>query len=498
MADVAVIGAGLGGLSAALHLRAAGYTVDVYEKNAEIGGKMGIHRHDPFRFDTGPTVLTMPFVLEEIYRLFAQSLQQRLTLLALDPVCRYFFADGTSLDAVKDEARMHANLEALHQGLGEKYRTFMAHSKRLYQLTGDLFLQEPIHEMWPLFKKRYLPALLNLPSIEPFSTVAKGIARHIDEPRLQQLLARYATYNGSDPYQAPGTLNIIPHVELTMGAYYCAGGMYRIAEDLASLAMDNGVKINLQAEVEAILNRGRRIDGLQVSGEKIPYKAVVCNADVAYAHRQLLPRIERHVKRIDKLEASLSGVVFLWGVEGSPGAVNHHTIVFSRDYRNEFKELFSQRVIPDDATIYIANADASEQPQRLQQSWFVMVNAPWREHDNDAGEHIQALRERVVKRLQHFSLAPKKIVFEKILTPRDFAHRWYSNKGSIYGFSSNTPMAAFVRPANRNRYWRHLYFAGGSAHPGGGIPLVLLSGKLAAKLAVKHSLSTNSRYRSVS
>lgn len=255
---VIVVGGGLAGLSSAVRLASMGFQVSLFEQNKQLGGKMNELRIDGYRFDTGPSLLTMPFVVDELVRFCGEDPAEVLGYIPLEPLCRYQFSDGTHLDASADPVRMEAELARFAPGEIDGYRRFLRYSRRIFEATADLFLWQSIHEpavsRWPL----YMKALARLHRIDPLRTVHQAVTSYFRDPRIRQLFDRFATYNGSDPYQAPATLNIIPHVEFGLGSYYIAGGLYRLVEVLERLALSRDVRIHRAAPVEKILHkRGR-------------------------------------------------------------------------------------------------------------------------------------------------------------------------------------------------------------------------------------------------
>ena len=485
--QVVVIGGGLAGLSSAIHLARRGFSVDLFEQTSRLGGKMNEVRQDGYRFDTGPSLLTMPFVLDELFAAAGYRREELLTLVPIEPMCRYFYADGTRLDASSDRTRMNEAIAALSPLDDGQFDRFMAYSRRIYELTAEVFLYTPIHEWQKLLQRRHLATFFALPSIDAWRTVHKGVRRFFQDARIVQLFDRYATYNGSNPYQAPATLNIIPYVEYGFGGFYIKGGMYRLVEALESVARVLGVRIHSGQPVQEIILSKGGVAGVRVEGELLRADRIVCNADVVSAFNRLLPGFAAQSRQLNRLEPSLSGMIFLWGVNQRHPELAHHTIFFSDDYGREFAQIFLELRAPDDPTIYVAitsRADAGDAPPGCE-NWFVLVNMPYLRPGSDEPE-VGEVRSRILVKLrQHGIDLTGQIASETVITPRDFLQRYDSNAGSIYGLSSNSRSMAFRRPANRSRVVRGLFFAGGSCHPGGGIPLVLLSGKMAADLIVE-------------
>jgi phytoene desaturase len=327
--------------------------------------------------------------------------------------------------------------------------------------------------------------LFRIHHLDPFRTVHRAVSRHFQDPRLVQLFDRYTTYNGSNPFRAPATLNVIPYVEYAFGGWYVRGGLYRIAEALAEVARRLGVEIHTSRPVEKILHDGRRVKGMQADGEKVAADFVLCGADVVDTWNHLIDGFPRRTEKLNRLEPSSSGMVFLWGVRGRHPPLAMHNILFSEDYRREFASLFDRLEPPDDPTVYIAitsRVDSDHAPEDGE-NWFVLLNMPHLAEGQNWQEAVDRTRRAVLARLGRAGIdVSGAIATEQVWTPEDFQRQYGSNRGSIYGISSNSRSAAFRRPPNRSRELEGLFFAGGSTHPGGGIPLVLLSGKMAADL----------------
>ena len=490
--EVAIIGGGLGALSGAIRLARLGFSVQLFEKNPTIGGKVNEVILEGYRFDTGASLLTMPFVIDELFDFAGFKRSDYLDFVSIDPICRYFFSDGSVMDASADKAKMKAAIAELSSDDVEAYTRFLKYAERIHDLTAEIFMFTPIHEFGKLMRLQYFRTLFRLHQIDPFRTVHESVSRFFSDPRLVQLFDRYATYNGSDPFQAPATLNIIPYIEYGLGGYYIKGGIYRLIDALEAVACGLGVQIWTSARVEKICHDGKRISGVQVNGEKLETDYVVCGADAVIAHAELIDGYQHRSEKLNRLEPSLSGMVFLWGIKGKYPALGHHNIIFSGEYDAEFKQIFKHQRVPDDPTIYIAitsKTDTGHAPADGE-NWFVLLNMPYLAPGQMWEKEKVRMRTAVLDRLkQHgFDIADQ-IEVEQIYTPKDFSELYASNQGSIYGVSSNSRTTAFKRLPNRSRVLKGLYFAGGSVHPGGGIPLVILSGKMAATLIAEDHAS---------
>lgn len=482
---IIIIGAGIGGLSAAIHLAVAGQRVIILEQNAGVGGKMGQISADGFRWDTGPSVITMRPVFEALFGAAGRKLEDYLTLLPLEPLTRYFYPDKTVLDLSANLSQTLATIEKLNPRDVEGYLRFLAYAARLHRITGPVFIYDQPPKLSSFARVSPLDAL----RVDGLRTMQGAIKSFVKSPHMRQLLGRFGTYVGASPYQAPATLNVIAHVELSGGVWYPQGGVYRIAEALEQLARELGVEIRTDAPVSAIETGGKRVTGVKLaSGETIPAQAVIANVDVARVYGQLLkdaPINQRRVARLQQNEASCSGFILLLGVEGDYPELAHHNIFFSSDYEREFDLIFKRGLPPDDPTIYAAitsKTDPDHAPQGCT-NWFILVNAPPLSPNHDWGENAAAYRDLILGRLaEHGFDLRGKIISEQVLTPVDIERMTGAERGALYGASSNNRWAAFKRPHNRAPDLGGLYFAGGTTHPGGGVPMVTLSGKVAAQL----------------
>jgi len=495
MADkrCAIIGAGLGGLAAAVRIAGYGMVVDLYEQHGHAGGKANELHMDGFRFDTGPSLLTMPFVLESLFADAGDDVRNYLTIEPLTQHCKYFYPDGTEITAFADSDDFAREIESKTNDSAASVKRYLNYSKGIYDLSADLFLFNDIHELSTYREQGSPKTLLNLWKLDSLRTVHRANTAFFRDPRVIQLFDRYTTYNGSNPYHAPATLNIIPHVEYNMGSFIVREGIYRIPQALGELAERQGVTLHTNRRVERIVHANKRVQGIVLDGEMISYDCVCSNADVFPTYRDLLgDETSRDAKRYKRLEPSSSALVFFWGVRGGLSeTLGVHNILFSADYKREFMEIFDHKACPRDPTVYIYISALFNPPDAPagHENWFVMINAPY-DDGQDWEREMQESRKRIVhkiKSLLHMDIE-KHITCERITTPQDIEAQTMSHRGSIYGISSNSRTAAFMRQRNRSKRYHGLYFCGGSAHPGGGIPLVLLSGKICADLVKRFEL----------
>lgn len=488
MTKAMVIGGGIGGLSAAIRLAVRGWDVTLVEQNPQVGGKMNEIVADGFRWDTGPSVITMRHVLEDLFAVAGARLEDYLTLLPLDPLTRYFWPDDAQLDASANLSDMAAAIARFDERDVEGYLRYLAYAAQIHRITGPVF----IYDRPPRPKSFLKVPLLDWSKADPFRTMDAAIRAHVRSPKLRQLLGRFATYVGGSPYEAPATLNVIAHVELVGGVWYPQGGIYAIARAFARLAESVGVKIMTGCGVKHIRVENDRTTGVVLSdGTNLESDAVICNLDVATTYQRLLPqtdKVKRRLATLVKQEPSCSGFVMLLGVNGQHNALAHHNILFSTDYPREFRQIFKDRIPPDDPTIYIAitsKTDSTHAPSGCE-NWFVLVNVPALTENVDWSTYAPQYRALILKRIADFGFDIRdKIQSERILTPIDLQRMTGAFRGALYGASANSKWTAFRRPHNRCPDVHGLYFAGGTTHPGGGVPMVTLSGKVAAELALE-------------
>ena len=485
---IAIIGAGIGGLSAAIRLAAAGKRVAVFEQNSAVGGKMGQICEAGFCWDTGPSVITMRPVLDDLFASAGRQLDDYLTLQPVEPLTRYFYPDGIRLDASRDLSVMATQIAQLDERDVEGYLAYLAYAARIHRITGPVFIYDR-PPTWRSFT-RVPPG--DMFHIDPLRTMSAAIRSFVRSPHLRQLLERFATYVGASPYQAPATLNVIAHVELTGGVWYPQGGIYAIARALRRLAEELGVDIYTDCPVQNIVVENKRVRGVMLNqGGFQPAQAVVANVDVATVYQKLLPldiAIPNRVKPLTDGEPSCSGFILLLGIDKKHPELAHHNIFFSGNYPDEFNAIFQRGVPPDEPTIYVAitsKSDPEHAPDGAE-NWFVLVNAPPLGSQFDWSTQAGFYRDLVLARLAQFGLDVREhIQIERMITPVDLAHQTGAWRGALYGTSSNSRWTAFRRPNNRCPDVSGLYFAGGTTHPGGGVPMVTLSGRVAAEMVLE-------------
>jgi len=477
---VIVIGAGIAGIATAIRLAIKGHSVNVYEAALQPGGKLAEIRSGDFRFDAGPSLFTMPQYVDELFKLAEKNPQDYFRYTRLDTVCKYFFEDGTTINAFAERNRFASEIEKKTVDTAESIIAFLDYSERIYKITDPVFLQRSLHKWKNYFNCTTLKSLLRFAQIDPFRTMNKANTTMFSDSKTIQLFNRYATYNGSNPFHAPATLNVIPHFEQHFGAFFPEGGMYSIVKSLTELAKHVGVKFNFDQYVDEIELKDNKVTGVRIGSDSHQADLVVSNMDIWYTYRKLLGNIPAPEKILHQ-ERSSSALIFYWGIERTFPELDLHNIFFTEDYEREFQQIWQNKKIDVDPTVYLnisSKIQPSDAPQGCE-NWFTMINVPSNSGQN-WDEMIDAARSSIITKLSRVLKTDVSglIVSEKILDPRKIDSQTFSYQGSLYGNSSNNQFAAFLRHANFTNKVEGLFFAGGSVHPGGGIPLALLSAKI--------------------
>jgi phytoene desaturase len=484
MKKAAIVGAGIGGIAASVRLALKGYQVTVYEANDSFGGKMHEFWLGGYRFDAGPSLFTLPHLVDELFTLARRDPSDYFSYTRLNPITHYFWPGGSHLKAYADPEEFAREAE---QRLGvpqQDVREALARSRRLYQGTADTFLKKSLHRAGTYLSPDVLKALGCLSDLGLTTTMHEANAKKFRDPRFVQLMDRFATYNGSDPYQAPGTLNIIPHLEHNIGAFYPKGGMYAIAASLVKLAEELGVEFRYNEPVEQIVTLAGKVMSVKTRQDNYNADVVVSNMDVVPTYRRLLSDHPAPEKTLQQPRSS-SALIYYWGIRKQFRELHLHNIFFSQDYKEEFEHIFQRKTIGPDPTVYInitSKLESADAPVGCE-NWFVMVNVPHHQ-GQDWQQLIADTRAKILKKLSkmlHTDIEPL-IEQEQVLDPLLIEQRTSSFAGALYGSSSNNRMAAFLRHPNFSTRIEGLYFCGGSVHPGGGIPLCLLSAKIVGDL----------------
>jgi phytoene desaturase len=486
-----IVGSGIAGLATAVRLAVLGYNVTVFEANNYPGGKLSEFKLGPYRFDAGPSLLATPELINDLFKLANKPINNAFKVKKLDKSCVYFYADGTTFTAwhkkqkflqeVKEKFNFK-NTQAV-----EKYLNNIAQN---YNLTAPLFIEQSLHKAANFFNVKTLKGIANFRRLNLFKSMNDVNEQAFKNPYLTQYFNRFATYNGSNPYQAPGLLNIIAHLEHHFGTFIPEGGMYAITQSIYNLAVSLGVRFFFNNKVSEIVTENvgskhaLKVAGVKVNGQIFKGDIVVSNSDIQFTYRKLLPNIKAP-ESILAQEKSSSALIFYWGIKQQFKQLDLHNIFFSANYQQEFDYIFNKKEVYNDPTVYVnitSKYVAGDAPPNCE-NWFVMINVP-----NNTGqpwdEIITTARQNIILKLNqllHTNIEAL-IEVEHFLDPRSIESRTGSYLGALYGNASNNRYAAFLRHKNFSNQVKGLYFCGGSVHPGGGIPLCLHAAKITAEL----------------
>lgn len=485
-----VIGAGIAGIAASIRLQLKGYQVTCIENNSYPGGKLSEIIKEGFRFDAGPSLFTMPQYVDELFLLANKNPRDHFNYLPLEKTCVYFYEDGTQMTAYADKEKFSKEMQEKLNVSEIAIKNFLQKSKTIYDITYHVFLERSLHRLKTFLRWPTIQSIFRLPQIDSMRSMHKANESILKSDKAVQFFNRYATYNGSNPYKAPATLNVIHHLEYEFGAWLPKYGMYHITDSLVKLAESVGVKFQYETKATRIIHDHQKVKGVecyhQNKTEILEADLVMSNMDVYHTYKKLLPNINAPDSILNQTKSS-SALIFYWGIKHSFNELDVHNIFFSKDYKHEF-DCIDAAKITDDPTVYInitskkIKTDAPENSE----NWFVMINVP-NNQNQDWESLIATSKVNIINKLSRIlktDIAPL-IVCEEILDPRSIESKTSSHRGALYGNSSNNQFAAFLRHSNKSSKLKGLYFCGGSVHPGGGIPLALLSAKISTDF-IKH------------
>ncbi len=484
MRKVIVVGGGLGGIGAAVSLAAAGFRVELYEKNAHLGGKLNLLARDGFLFDLGPSILTMPEVFERLFARAGKRMADYVSIRELRPHWRNFFEDGRVIDLYPGAEETVAKNEGLTARDGEQLARFLEYSRGLYEATARGYFDKGIDTFWGMVKFHGLKAFSEF---DVLATVDKGVRKRVDNPYLRDILNFFIKYVGSSPYDAPAVLNLMPYVQSRFGLWYVDGGLFNLARGLARLAADAGVAVFTGAEVVKLAARGGAIEAAVLAdGSRREADVFVSNMEVIPAYARLLEENRAFLARYDRFEPACSGLVLHLGVDQEYPQLAHHNFFFSRDPRRHFATVFREKRLPEDPTIYLVAPARTDRTQARPgcENIKILPHIPYLQDAPFAREEYLALRTRVLEKLERMGLSDlrRHIIVEDMWTPEDIRDRYYSNRGAIYGVVSDKWKNFGLKAPKRSEKYGNLFFAGGSVNPGGGMPMALLSGQQAADM----------------
>ena len=495
-ANVVVIGSGLGGLAAAAVAQARGHRVTLLERNPWLGGKASVlHLDNPegpgrFRFDMGPTILTVPRVLRRIYAEAGRSQAEALPLIRLDPQWRCFFDDGTRIDLMEKVDAMAEAMDAFAPGrrLGAGYRSFQDVSRHLHAISEKFFFWKPVEGIGDTldFTQNFKPAVLrDVMALRMGQTVAKVIRGHVPDERLAQMLDHFTQYVGSSPYLAPAVLCGIGDMQASEGVWYPVGGTRAVAEGLATLARDLGADLRTGCEVTGIEIVDGAVRSVTANGERIPCDAVISNMDAVRTYTELVGGAPARAVARKGYEPACSGIVLYLGLRKRYDHLAHHGFVFSRDAEEEFDSIYRKGEPAPDPTAYLCAPSASDDTVAPEggEALYVLVHTPHLRPGHDWSRMFAPQRRVILDKLKRtagLEDIEDRIVVERALTPQDIHDRYKVLDGAIYGLASHGAWLGAFKPSNRSKPVRGLYLCGGAAHPGPGMPMVMMSGWIAA------------------
>ena len=492
MAKISVIGAGIGGMSAAARLAKQGHQVTVFENSDQSGGKCRTEWFGDYAFDTGPSLLTLPAVFRDLFLKTGKRIEHVLDISPVDPAFNYNFADGSKVTFPNlSNPKTYKEIEkSFGISASESWRQIIDRSEKMWEASRDSFIESELTSIWPLLLRKNLINQIN--QISPFTSL-RGLSEKLKlDPHLKMIIDRYATYTGSDPRSAPAVLLTIAFVESTFGAWHVKGGIGQLSVALEQRCRDLGVDFQFKSLVTKILVERNKVEGLVLNDGKVVHSdLVVSNSDAEYTFNSLIDkevtsaRSER--KKLKAATKSLAGFSLLLGLDNSKSKsveINHHNVYFPENYDLEFDQIFTQKVPVTDPTIYLcAPKDSSMVKGADKEAWFVLVNAPRHEPESgwDWKHGGQEYAQKIVNKMDNLGLnVTNRLDFMEYRTPADLEKYAMAPGGSIYGTSSNSPVSAFLRARNRSKV-KGLFCVGGSAHPGGGLPLVGISAEIVAK-----------------
>jgi phytoene desaturase len=480
MKEAIIIGSGIAGIATALRLNHKGYKVTIFEANSYAGGKLHATTQNGFRFDLGPSLFTMPHLVDELFQLHGLDARDYFSYSKKDIACNYFWIDGKTFSAPAKKEEFIQQVATAFETAPTHITKYLDRNKEKYDLTADIFLTKSLHKWSTYLSINTLKSLLQAGKLHINKTLHEVNESYFNNSKLVQLFNRYATYNGSSPYATPGIMSMIPHLEMHYGTFYPKGGMHEISQSLFKLAKKVGIKFHFDEPVISINFNKNKVTGITTGKDNYQADLIVSNMDVFSTYKTLLQSAKQPTKVL-KQERSSSALIFYWGIEKIFPSLDLHNIFFSDNYEQEFIEIFKNNNLGSDPTIYInitSKEDKTDAPPDCE-NWFVMINAPCHV-GQDWPKLIKKARATIILKLNKIlnTDIEKLITTEFVLDPINIERQTKSHQGSLYGTSSNSKFAAFLRHPNFSNQFHNLYFCGGSVHPGGGIPLCLLSAKI--------------------
>jgi diapolycopene oxygenase len=481
---VVVIGAGLGGVSAAISLAADGFQVEIYEKNPHIGGKLNVYRKDGFIFDLGPSILILPHIFRQLFERAGKNINEYVQFEEVVPQWRCFFEDGAVIDLHPDIRKIETVLSRFSEKESRGFLEFLAYSRKLYTFAEETYFNRGDESFKAFFRGNSFTEVIERSDF--FRTMSQGIKRYIKEPHLKAIMEYFIKYVGSSAYDAPAILNLLPYAQFGWGLWYVKGGMYNLAFGLKRLLDESGVPIYLDQEVTQIIRNGNRAEGVILkNGNRVKADVVVSNMEVIPAYERLLDENRSFMKAYKKYEPSCSGLVIHLGIDHHYPQLHHHCFFFSKNQKRHFQTVFRQKRMPDDPTIYLVApcvTDRGLAPEGYD-ILKILPHIPHLQEKPFTTADYQALKERIYDKLERMGLTDlrKHIVIEHVLTPHDIQDMYFSNRGSIYGVVAHRFKNFGLKAPRKSKKYKNLYFVGGSVNPGAGMCMVALGGQQVRK-----------------
>ncbi|WP_106534872.1 phytoene desaturase family protein [Planomicrobium soli] len=489
---ILIIGGGLGGISAAISLAQRGYKVSLFEKNNHIGGKLNRLEQDGFGFDLGPSILTMPKIFAKLFEDSGKQIEDYVPIIRLDHQWRSFFPDGNVIDLHQDLAEMERKNPSLSERDMREYKELLKYSKKLYDITEKGYFNQGLESAKEIGK--YHGAFESLKGFDLFSTVHSAIDKRISNKQLKDMLSYFIKYVGSSPYDAPAVLNMMIYMQHDQGVWYVPGGMNRLADALVRLAEEAGVNIYTGVGVSRLYKEKGKITGaLLEDGAKVAADYYISNMEVIPFYEQLLDEKKPYVEKLKKkFEPASSGLVMHLGVKKSYPQLRHHNFFFAEDMKKQMHTIFHEHKLPDDPVIYLVNVNKTDPAQAPpgHENIKVLPHIPYIQDKPFTQQEYADFAEKVLIKLERMGLEGlrENIVTKDIWTPEDIQRVYGSDRGAIYGTLSDRSInKGFKHPKQSDRY-DNLYFVGGTVNPGGGMPMVTLSGQQVGRKIVERDM----------
>lgn len=489
---VTVIGAGLGGISAAISLKAAGYDVEVFEKNSQIGGKLNVMEKDGFTFDLGPSIFTLPQFFQDLFERAGKKMEDYVQLDAVTPHWRNLFENKPTIDLYQEEDLMRRELDKLPgepEAHWREFKAFLTYGREQYDIVNDGYFDKGLDNLWEFISYYKLKLLGG--KIDYKNSMSESIHQRLSDPQLRMIFEYFIKYVGSSAMDSPGYMNLMPMIQFDYGLWYVRGGMYNLAKGLGRLMEEMGIPIHLNADVEAIEKAGKQVTGIRMTdGTVHPSDIIVSNMEVIPAYKKLLNEPVSFTRKLEKFAPACSGIVLHIGTDKPFPQLAHHNFFYSEDQHKHFDTVFHKKQLPQDPTLYVVaptRTDPSKAPEGCDNIKILPHIPPLEDGSDITHEDYVALKDRCIDKMERCGLTGlrESIVVEDLLTPVDIERMYRSNRGSIYGVVTDWKLNyGFKAPKTSSRY-KNLYFTGGSTNPGGGMPMVILSGQQCADRIIK-------------